>query len=105
MKRTAATAPLSLANVKISSTWDASVALASHETKAIHGVVARLWNCVRMGDRQVGGVKARKQVFLRQSRLSRRVFYSLLSFVSLDSVKWTSAPWNRVRRSNRVGQG
>lgn len=35
---TAATAPLSLASVKISSSWDAFVALASHATMAIQGV-------------------------------------------------------------------
>lgn len=37
---TAAMAPLSLASVKMSTSWEASVALASHETRAIQGVVA-----------------------------------------------------------------
>ncbi len=40
MGRTAATAPLSLAAVKMSTSWEASVALASQATSAIHGVVA-----------------------------------------------------------------
>lgn len=38
--RTAAIAPLSRASVKMSSTWEASVAFASQETRAIQGVVA-----------------------------------------------------------------
>ena len=39
-ERTAATAPLSLASVKISSTSEASVELLSQETRAIQGVTA-----------------------------------------------------------------
>lgn len=37
-RRTAATAPLSRANVKISSSMDALVELTSHDTRAIQGV-------------------------------------------------------------------
>jgi len=37
---TAETAPLSLASVKMSSMLEASVELLSHETRAIHGVIA-----------------------------------------------------------------
>ena len=40
VERTAATAPLSLASVKISSTEEASVELLSQETRAIQGVMA-----------------------------------------------------------------
>ena len=39
-KRTPATAPLSLARVNMSLVWEASVELASHETRAIQGVTA-----------------------------------------------------------------
>ena len=40
MEPTAETAPLSLASVKMSSMLEASVELLSHETRAIHGVIA-----------------------------------------------------------------
>ena len=41
---TAETAPLSRARVKMSSSMDASVELASHDTSAIQGVVARKYH-------------------------------------------------------------
>lgn len=48
MRRTAATAPLSLAAVKMSTSWEASVALASQATRAIHGVVANQCSAYRL---------------------------------------------------------
>ena len=48
MEPTAATAPLSLASVKMSSVLEASVELASQETRAIQGAMAGI-ECGKQG--------------------------------------------------------
>jgi len=74
-ERTAATAPLSLASVKISSDSEASVELPSQETRAIQGVMAG-------NGRDKQGVPKRP---------AERI-HVLVPFVRFFSPKWTSAP-------------
>jgi hypothetical protein len=57
---TAPTAPLSLASVKMSTSCDACVALASHETSATQDVVAAFGNVRTKLQRQQSGPRARQ---------------------------------------------
>jgi hypothetical protein len=83
---TAPTAPLSLASVKMSTSCDACVALASHETSANQGVVAAFGTLGKIG-------AAGRAPVNKGSGLQINSLVSSVVFLAYSSEKRTRAPF------------